>query len=101
MKAEGSTGTAVTGTRSIDLPTEPVKRPAHWPERVVRNRTWGTVRLPTMAELGQLQGFPPDYPWPDGPGERRDTALRIGNAVPPQMYAGLVRDVLTRPAATS
>lgn len=60
-----------------------------------------TVRLPTMAELGQLQGFPPDYPWPDGPGERRDTALRIGNAVPPPMYAGLVRDVLTRPAATS
>ena len=50
MKAEGSTGTAVTGTRSIDLPTEPVKRPAHWPERVVRNRTWTSPIAPPTDE---------------------------------------------------
>lgn len=30
----------------------------------------------------------------------RDTALRIGNAVPPPMYAGLVRDLLAVPEVT-
>lgn len=53
-----------------------------------------TIRRPTMSEVGQLQGFPAAYPWPDGHGERRDTALRIGNAVPPPMYAGLVAPML-------
>lgn len=46
----------------------------------------------TLAEAGALQGFPLDYPWPTR--DRSAVALRIANAVPPPMYAGLVRPLL-------
>lgn len=33
MKSEGSTGAAITARGSVDLPTEPTARPAHWPAK--------------------------------------------------------------------
>ena len=47
----------------------------------------------TIATLaGHEQGFPLDYPWPIR--DRSAVALRIANAVPPPMYAALVRPLL-------
>lgn len=48
----------------------------------------------TVAEVGQLQGFPADYPWPEGDGDRTVACLQAANAVPPPMYAGLVAPLL-------
>lgn len=40
---------------------------------------------PNLAELGVLQGFPPDYPW-TGPG----IGQQIGNAIPPPFAAAIL-----------
>lgn len=81
--------------RSTDLPCFTVTEKA---------RSWSLVapsgarRQITEAEAGRLQGFPADYPWPTG--DRSATFLRIANAVPPPLYAGLVRDLI-EPAGTT
>ncbi|MFD0507139.1 hypothetical protein ACFQ0G_38875 [Streptomyces chiangmaiensis] len=59
-----------------------------------RNKlVWGEHKLGEfdLAELGQLQTFPADYPWrrrngddANAPGSRSVIAQQIGNAVPPR-----------------
>lgn len=79
--------------RSTELPAFTVTEKA---------RSWtlvpevGEPRQLTVPEIGQLQGFRPDYPWQ---GERSAAALQAANAVPPPMYAGIARGVI-RPAVT-
>lgn len=43
---------------------------------------------------GACRGFPAGYPWPTGDGDRSAAALRIANAVPPPLYAGIVAPLL-------
>lgn len=50
MKVYGNAGAAVTASKGVDLPIEPAARPAHWPERVVRNRTWTSPIAPPTDE---------------------------------------------------
>ena len=64
---------------------------------VVNARWFGVPQDPrklTLDEVGRLQGFPAGYPWPTGAGNRSAAALRIANAVPPPMYAGIVAPLL-------
>ena len=46
----------------------------------VTGRRW--VRCLTVRELGQIQGFPADYPWR---GTAKEAIIQIGNAVPPPL----------------
>ena len=48
-------------------------------------RYW--VRCMTPKELGQIQGFPADYPWQ---GSEKEQIIQIGNAVPPKMVEVVV-----------
>ena len=48
-------------------------------------RYW--VRCMTPKELGQIQGFPADYPWQ---GSEKEQIIQIGNAVPPKMVEAVV-----------
>jgi site-specific DNA-cytosine methylase len=57
-----------------------IRPPGHHTER----QPPGTVRV-SNAELGVLQGFPPDYPW-TGP----HIGQQIGNAVPPPLAAAIL-----------
>lgn len=50
MKVYGNAGAAVTASKGVDLPIEPAARPAHWPDRVVRNRTWTSPIAPPTDE---------------------------------------------------
>ncbi|RSD20105.1 DNA cytosine methyltransferase [Amycolatopsis eburnea] len=55
----------------------------------------GTRRPLTLAEAGQLQGFPADYPW------RGDVTARqqqIGDAMPPPLAAAVLAPLLARAA---
>lgn len=57
----------------------------------------GTRRNLTVAEAGQLQGFPADYPW-TGTGTARQQ--QVGDAAPPPLMAAAVAPLLDRhPAA--
>lgn len=72
--------TTVTGNYRVAcpgyrLPGEPQFGPGH-------------VRL-TQAELGVLQGFPPDYPWQGR--TLRSLSLQAGNAVPPPVAEAVIR----------
>ncbi|MEU8631395.1 DNA cytosine methyltransferase [Amycolatopsis sp. NPDC048633] len=66
--------------------------------RCCRNKwEWpdGSRRPLTLAEAGQLQGFPTDYPW------RGDVTARqqqIGDAMPPPLAAAVVAPLLARVA---
>lgn len=46
------------------------------------------VRCLTVTELGQIQGFPKDYPWQ---GKEKDKVTQIGNAVPPPLATAILR----------
>ncbi len=46
------------------------------------------VRCLTVTELGQIQGFPKDYPWQ---GKEKDKITQIGNAVPPPLAEAILR----------
>ncbi len=50
----------------------------------LRNPTTGQtwIRCMTPRELGQVQGFPADYPWA---GDTKAQITQIGNAVPPAL----------------
>lgn len=48
MKAYGTSGALVTARGSVDVPTTPLARPAHWPPRIDRNRE---TRSPVAAAL--------------------------------------------------
>jgi len=45
------------------------------------------VRCLTVTELGQIQGFPKDYPWQ---GKEKDKITQIGNAVPPPLATAIL-----------
>lgn len=46
------------------------------------------VRCLSVQELGQIQGFPKDYPWK---GTEKEKITQIGNAVPPALATSAVR----------
>jgi len=48
------------------------------------------VRCLTVTELGQIQGFPKDYPWQ---GKEKDNVTQIGNAVPPPLATAILRSL--------
>jgi len=50
------------------------------------NRYW--VRCLSVRELGQIQGFPADYPWR---GTEKEKITQIGNAVPPPLAEAVAR----------
>jgi DNA (cytosine-5)-methyltransferase 1 len=56
----------------------------------LHNKTTGKywVRCLSTKELGQIQGFPADYPWQ---GNEKDIITQIGNAVPPPLCERVVR----------
>lgn len=49
------------------------------------------VRCLTVPELGQVQGFPADYPWQGGD---KEAIKQIGNAVPPALAETIARALL-------
>lgn len=55
----------------------------HHPES---NTYW--VRCLSVKELGQIQGFPKDYPWK---GKEKEQVTQIGNAVPPPLAEAILR----------
>ncbi|WP_139000246.1 DNA cytosine methyltransferase [Rhodococcus zopfii] len=74
------------GRRTADQPAFTVTG------KISRNRVVeanGTVCRFAMAEAGQLQTFPADYPWSE-----KDTAQQIGNAIPPRLAAHVLAAVL-------
>lgn len=81
--------------RSTDLPSFTVTEKARSWTHVAPD---GDRRPLAVDEIGRLQGFPGGYPWHVA--ERSAAALRAANAVPPPMYAGLVRDLLAVPEVT-
>lgn len=46
------------------------------------------VRCLSITELGQIQGFPKDYPWK---GKEKEQVTQIGNAVPPPLAEAILR----------
>ena len=72
----------------------------------LRNPTTGQtwIRCLTPRELGQIQGFPADYPWQ---GDTKAQITQVGNAVPPALATFVgnaiksVRRSLTPQAASS
>ena len=48
------------------------------------------IRCMTPKELGQIQGFPADYPWQ---GTEKEIIAQIGNAVPPPLAERIVRSL--------
>ena len=67
--------------------------------RCGRNRwVWpdGTARNLTIAEAGVLQSFPADYPWQGG---RQQRQQQVGDAVPPQLAAAIIRTLLASSGA--
>jgi len=58
----------------------------------LHNITTGTywIRCMTPRELGQIQGFPADYPWQ---GTEKQQIAQIGNAVPPPLAERIVRSL--------
>jgi DNA (cytosine-5)-methyltransferase 1 len=52
------------------------------------------VRCLTVTELGQIQGFPKDYPWQ---GKEKDKVTQIGNAVPPPLAEAILRSLPSIP----
>lgn len=105
-RPSNKTGSNVVTIGGVDYRARDL-RPTSRPSFTVteKARSWthvspdGDRRPLAVDEIGRLQGFPAGYPWLVA--ERSAAALRAANAVPPPMYAGLVRDVLTRPTATS
>ncbi|MFX1759535.1 DNA cytosine methyltransferase [Rhodococcus sp. As11] len=74
------------GRRTADQPAFTVTG------KISRNRVVegnGTVGRFAIAEAGQLQTFPADYPWSE-----RDTAQQIGNAIPPRLAAHVLAAAL-------
>ena len=49
------------------------------------NKYW--LRTLTPSELGQIQGFPADYPWQ---GNEKEAIIQIGNAIPPPLMERIV-----------
>jgi DNA (cytosine-5)-methyltransferase 1 len=49
------------------------------------------VRCLTVPELGQIQGFPADFPWQGG---EKEAIKQIGNAVPPALSEQIARALL-------
>lgn len=49
------------------------------------NKYW--LRTLTPSELGQVQGFPADYPWQ---GTEKEAIIQIGNAIPPPLMERIV-----------
>jgi len=49
------------------------------------NKYW--LRTLTPSELGQIQGFPADYPWQ---GTEKEAIIQIGNAIPPPLMERIV-----------
>lgn len=58
----------------------------------LHNATTGKywIRCMTPRELGQIQGFPADYPWR---GTEKQQIAQIGNAVPPPLAERVVRSL--------
>lgn len=52
------------------------------------DRYW--VRCLSVRELGQIQGFPADYPWC---GTEKEKITQIGNAVPPPLAEAVARSL--------
>jgi DNA (cytosine-5)-methyltransferase 1 len=46
------------------------------------------VRCLSVTELGQIQGFPKEYPWK---GKEKEQITQIGNAVPPPLAEAILR----------
>jgi DNA (cytosine-5)-methyltransferase 1 len=57
--------------------------------RSTDGRTW--VRTLTVGELGQIQGFPADFPWQGTP---KEAITQIGNAVPPPLATFIAKALL-------
>jgi len=49
------------------------------------NKYW--LRTLTPSELGQVQGFPADYPWQ---GTEKEAIIQIGNAIPPPLMERII-----------
>ena len=56
----------------------------------LRGPTGYWIRCMTVAELGQIQGFPADYRWQ---GTEKQQIAQIGNAVPPPLAERVVRSL--------
>lgn len=50
------------------------------------------VRCLSVKELGQIQGFPPEYQWQ---GHEKEIITQIGNAVPPALCESVIRTLPT------
>jgi DNA (cytosine-5)-methyltransferase 1 len=55
----------------------------------VNDQRW--ARCLTVPELGQIQGFPADFPWQGG---EKEAIKQIGNAVPPALSEHIARALL-------
>jgi DNA (cytosine-5)-methyltransferase 1 len=91
----GTNGTARDrGRRGMHLPAFTITGKCgrnywEWPD--------GTSRRLTVAEAGQLQTFPANYPWQGGSISQQQ---QVGDAMPPVLAAAVLRQVVKQEVAT-